>query len=145
MDNYFDSEIKRTNKEILNLKTSGQKSAVTVPVSKKTIDITVSLELMGSGNPRAYKSYRVETNSRALVFATLDKYFDDIMINDHRWNPDTRKARVYVVKVSKLVYYVNIMFIGDGNDYNVVSGGGTARMSRTLTVKCTDNFTMTEA
>lgn len=142
MDNYFDREIKQIKREILGLKQSQQKSAATVPTAVRTASISLDLEIIDSGDPRATAYFRIETNSRALVFATLDKYYDDITLNDHGWNPDTRKARLAVQKVSKLVYYVIITLIGTGQDYVTIRDGGKVTMSRNLTVRCTDNFTM---
>lgn len=144
MDNYFDNEIKNIKREIHGLKQSQQKSAANVPTSAQSVSITQTLKLIDSGDPRATVHYKVETPSRALVFATLDKYYDDIMLNDHRWNPDTRVARISVQKASKLVYYISITFIGDGNDYITIRDGGTVTMTRTMTVRCTDTFTMTK-
>lgn len=144
MDNYFDREIKHIKREILGLKQSQQKSAATVPTSVKTASISLDLEIIDSGDPRATIHYKVETPSRALVFATLDKYYDDITLNDHRWNPDTRVARLSVQKASKLVYYISITFIGTGQDYVTIRDGGKVTMSRNLTVRCTDTFTMTK-
>lgn len=143
MRNYLDFEIRNIKNEILNLKTAMQKSAAVVPTAVQSAEVSLDLQLDGSGNPKNMAQFKIETNSRALVFATLNQYYDDIALNDHRWSPDTRRARVYVWKYSQLIYYVDIIFIGDGNDYNVVSGGGTATMARTLTVRCTDNFTFT--
>lgn len=144
MDNYFESEIERLKREILGLKKAQQKSAANVPTTAQSVSITQTLQLIDSGDPRATVHYKIETPSRALVFATLDKYYDDITLNDHRWNPDTRVARISVQKYSKLVYYISITYIGDGNDYITIRDGGTVTMTRTLTVRCTDTFTMTK-
>ena len=144
MENYFDSEIKRLQREIKNLKTTGQKSAANVPIVTKTLSIELELKLGGSGNPRAHKDYVITTNSEALVMATLDKYFDDIYINDHQWNPDTRKSSVGVGYYDYCSYSVRVNFFGDGNDYIAVRDGRTLKMSRTLTISCTDDFNIRE-
>lgn len=144
MNDYFESEIKKIQKEILDLKTSAQKSAIVVPSVSKTVNIKLKLEIIDSGNPRASTSFLIETNSRALVFATLNQYFDDIYLNDHLWSPNTRKAKILISKISKLEYFVGVDFEGNEDDWVTIRGGGTVEMSRTLTVRCTDDFRMTE-
>lgn len=144
MENYFDSEIKNIEREIVNLTTSMQKSAIVAPTVVQTVQVTRSLQSGGSDKAFYNARFRVTTNTRALVMATLDSYFDDITLNDRVWVPDTRSAWLYVSKISRTVYYVNISFRGKDGDNTTISGGGSVQMTRTLTVRCTDEFTLEE-
>lgn len=143
MNNYFDSEINNLNREILFLKTSGQKSAATVRTMAQSVSITVQLRLQGSSRVGAQANFEVTADSEALVMATLDKYFDDITINDHGWGSRTRTTKILLYKPMENTTLINIAFEGDNQDVITIRDqGGTVEMSTTLTVRCTDNFTL---
>lgn len=143
MENYFDTEIKRLKKEILQLKYGGQKSAQALSTVVKTESLTLDLALSGSDEVTAMAAWEVTTKSEALVSATLDKYYDDITINDH-WAPErSRSRKLHVFISSPTSFIIGITMRGDNSDVvSIRDQGGSVSMSATLTVRCIGEFTM---
>lgn len=152
MDNYFDNEIKQLQKEIINLKTSGTKSAEIVETISQTIPISMQLSLGQSSTPPgavAQKYFEIETDDNALVMITLDHYYDDI---NEAWQVLPKVTARYFdmtrfefqngnIGVRLIAYGTNT---GADNDAEKISGGQVVTMSCNMTVRCTTNFSLRE-
>lgn len=143
MENYFTQELKQLKREITNIKTSAQKSAGSIKTSVQSVSMSVDLQIVDSGLPVAKKEYIIESNTTDLAMVTLDNYYADIYRNDHSSNP-SRSTKLFVYRVDDTRLRADVIFKGDENDWNTISGGGTVSMSATMTIRCTNNFTISE-
>ena len=79
MQNYFDNELKNIERELTQLKTGMVKSAGVIESISKTVNISVPLELSGSGlTASGEKNYRVYIEKASIVLVTLDWYHEDV-------------------------------------------------------------------
>lgn len=143
MENYFDNEIKQIKREITNLKTSAQKSAGSLETKSASVSMEVELKIVGSGRPVANKMFDIESNTRDLAMITLDKYYDDIYANDHYSDP-SRSAKVFYSRTDPFTIRAIVAFVGSEDDWTTIQGGGTVKMSATMTVRCTNDFEISE-
>lgn len=142
MNNYFEREIRQLKKELLQLKTSSQKSAGLVPIISRTANVSIPLSLNSIQTECSGEIiYLIEPNSDALIIPTLDKYYDDIMLND-RLPYRTRKVSLALTVGTDGRYLLRITGRGDTNDVSSLVGGGSVNLNTILTVQCSDNFTM---
>lgn len=141
MENYFDNEIKNMKRELTQLKTAAQTSAGTVPTVSHSLSISMPLHLANPYLAKGNAYVRVSATSDTILMVTLDSYFDDItktmdfpattrrtyMIMDYKGNGET------------LIY---IDFTGNASDRSTLSGGGSVTVTKQLTVRATEEFTM---
>lgn len=150
MDNYFDSEFNNLEKELLRLKTSGQKSASSIKTISKTIHISVNLQYEDiswpTGSARATKHYRIITNNDAIIIPTLSWYYGDVTEGANVYFT-TRKIRVDMGLLQNY-YAVRLYFIGteqgDNSDAARTKRGETVTVSVDMTVLSTQDFTIEE-
>lgn len=144
MNNYFDNEIKQLEKEILNLKTSAQKSAGVVPTTAKTINVTVNLALRSTFVCSGTANYLIRTNSNALVIVTLDKYYDDVYrAADYPYT--TRESYWVLGSYRDGSMSLLLTCFGTANDAQTIEQGGSVSMTVNITVRCTSDFTIERA
>lgn len=138
MQNYFENEITRMEKEILWLKTSAVKSGTVITSQVKTVDFNIPLDLVTPTNATGTVRYKITLDDNAIFNSSLNVYFDDI-VNAHS---DTRRRAIETCYLSENVYLIKVSAWGDSDDRDTLSGGGTVTISGKLTVTCTDDFTL---
>lgn len=145
MNDYFDSEILRIERELSNLKVSQQKFAGDMVTVTKTIGLNMPLILVTPTLARAIVKIRLTVDDSAIISFTLNKYYDNIMLNK-KYPRETRSAQLTISKYSSGQYLAQITAFGTqtgyNNDVEVLSGGGSVVLNYTLSVQCTDDFEM---
>lgn len=147
MENYFNSQIASMSREITTLKTASQKSAGQIEVASKSINISIPLSLNASQTTASGDIYFLIKSSKPVIsFVTLDHYYDDIA----KANLTPRQTRS--LSVSKYVSPngIGIRVLGYGtqgpnSDVSTLINGGSVTLTATMTVKCTDDFSIEEA
>jgi len=140
MYNYFDEEVKRIERELVQLATASQKSASVVPTIAKTVSFDVPLSLAASGySSYGETTYRIVPNSESLMSVTLDQYYEDIVAN-HVVPPTTRIVRVIFGKNVAGQYITRIYINGKDSDTQTLRGGGSVSVNVKMTVRATDDF-----
>ena len=143
MENYFSTEVSRLNREILQLKSSNQKSAQALSAISMVENISLDLAVSGSDEVTALAAWSITMDSESLVFVSLDKYYDDITINDHQAPERSRSRKLHLFFTSPTSAIVGITMRGNSSDVvSIRDQGGKVTMGATLTVTCTGNFTM---
>lgn len=140
MQQYFENEIKRLEKELTALKTSMVKSSSSIMTITKSINFSIDLVSSGGSRPSGTTKFVINTNGDALFSATLDSYYDDIMKElDGRYL--TRQK--YVVIANRFGdIRIDVRGIGTRDDETTIRGGGSVTLTGTLTVQCTNEFTL---
>ena len=140
MQDYFDNEIKYLNKELTRLKTSVTKSSGSIMTISKSVNFSIQLESSGFLRPSGTTRFILHTDYDVLFHATLDKYYDDVMKNlDGRYL--TRQKFVIVANRSGNIR-IDIRGIGTRDDEATIQGGGSVTLTGTMTVQCTNEFTL---
>lgn len=147
MQNYFDREIKYLEKEITNLKTSGQKSSALVKTIAKTTTVSVQLQWEDisypNGSARARAAYEVVTSKDAIIMSTLSWYHENIFSN---YIKTSREITLTRGVLSNGNYGAYLYFYGteggDNSDAARTKRGETVTVSVDLTVVCTQDFTL---
>lgn len=138
MQNYFESEITRLEKEIRWLKTSAMKSGATITSQVKTINYNIPLSLVSPTNANGSVRFRLQLPDTAIFNPTLDKYYDNITIAQG----DTRRRAIETSYLSNNQFVLTVYAYGDSTDIATLEGGGSVTISGNLTVTCTDDFTL---
>lgn len=145
MNNYFETEILRIERELLGLKASQQKFANDMVTLTKSMSLSIPLSLTSPTVARGGARVRITANQPTIFSATLDKYYDDIMLNQS-YPRETREAQLSVSKISDTEYFIQLTVFGTqtgyNNDVEVLSGGGSVTLNYTLTVQCVHDFNM---
>lgn len=142
MNNYFDEEIKRVERELLQLATASQKSASVTPTIAKTTSFNIPLSLAASGySSYGETTYKIIPRSGSLLSVTLDRYYDDI-IDNHVVPPTTRIVRVIFGKNTAGSYIARIYVNGNNSDTQTLKGGGSVNVPVKMTVRSTDDFSV---
>ena len=147
MENYFDSEIKRTEQELTNLKTSVQKFAGEVPLVQKSIDISIPLSIDSSLVPEASgkQVFKLTTPKASIFVPTLEHYYDDATKSEDF--PRTTRYMYFIIgRIAENQYLIEVFAYGtqwtEDSDAEVIKRGGSVTLTNTLTVKSTDEFTL---
>jgi hypothetical protein len=147
MNDYFENELIRIEREILNLKTSQQKFAGDVPLVTKSISVSFNLHNIGDIVPQAIgnKAYRVTFQNTALMVPTLAHYYDDANKSED-FPRTTRYMYLTVGRINSNQYIINVNAYGtqwtENSDAEIIKRGGSVTLSNVLTVQSTDNFTL---
>lgn len=150
MQNYFENEVKNVERELLWLKTSGQKSASAIDTASEKISLNVNLEYQEisylTGSARASKWYRVRTDDDAIIVPTLSWYYGDI---SQAANPEFTTREIQMsTGIMNGVFVIGLYFIGtekgDNSDAARVKRGETVTVSVDLNIVCTSEFTVEE-
>lgn len=143
MDNYFDREILQMERELLRLKTSQQKFAGSVPTIKKNLQISVPLALAAGGLTARGQIYcKIVPESTALVYPTLAKYYDDVLLFPYV-EDRTRSFSMEMYQNGNDLYLEIIAYgtnYGQNNDVATLKNGVSVSLTNTITVVATDNF-----
>lgn len=139
MQNYFEREITTIEKELLWLKTSVVKSGAVVTSEVKSVDYNIPLQLASATNATGAANFKLKINDDAIFEPTLDVYYDDITVGPLG---NTRRRTVQTFWLTGEEYILNVRAWGDSNDITTLQNGGSVTMSGTLTVTCTDDFTL---
>lgn len=150
MQDYFENEVKRVERELLWLKTSGQKSASAIATTSRTLHLNVNLQYeeisWPTGSARASKWFQVVPENDAIIIPTLSWYHGDIN-QAADIEIMTREIRLDIGIVNGK-YTIGLYFIGtekgDNSDAARTKRGETVTVSVDLTVVSTSNFTITE-
>lgn len=138
MQNYFENELTRLEKEILWLKTSAIKSGATITSKSQTVNYSIDLALVSSTNANGKTVFKLQVPETAFFNVTLDIYYDDIT----NAQGDTRRRSVEIGYLSPNTYSVKVLAWGNSSDRSTLSGGGSVTITGKLTVTCTDDFTL---
>lgn len=143
MENYFDSEIKYLEKELIALKTSMQRSAGVVPIVRKTLALSIPLELNSAQTlSNGEVAVKVTTGGdSALIIPTLDKYENNIYY-DPTFAIQDGWANVELGVTPSGGQLVNVFVRGSDSDTQALISGGTVVKSVKLTVQCSEEFEM---
>ncbi|MBP5470024.1 MAG: hypothetical protein J6Z11_12360 [Candidatus Riflebacteria bacterium] len=144
MENYFTNELKNLQKELLNLKTSKQKSAGQLTFYETSTPISVPLSLNQTQIFATGKTiYRLTPNTDLLFFITLDWYYTDIS----KANLVPRQTRTLAVRKWIENNYIMISIMGYGtqgqnSDVETLKNGGSVVLTATMNIRATDLFNL---
>lgn len=143
MNNYFDLEIKNTERELMNLRCAMQKTAGVIVLHKEEITLNVAVESDGLGAPQKIVYIKINSDSQkdALYFATLDKYYDDDL-GPGRTEYSLYRHRWVSVRETGDGLVVHLTVIGDEKDRQTIIDGGSVVIPVQLTVCGTDLFSL---
>ena len=142
MQDYFNTEIRQLKKELTALKTNSTKSSGSIMTISKSIPFQIQLESTGAQRPSGKISFVFNSAGNVLFNATLDSYFDDVTKElDGRYL--TRQK--YIVIAERFGQTrVDVRGLGTRDDEATIRSGGSVTVSGTLTVQCTNEFTLGE-
>jgi len=144
MQNYFDNELKNIERELTQLKTGMVKSAGVIESISKTVNISVPLELSGSGlTASGEKNYRVYIEKASIVLVTLDWYHEDVT---KEWEAQrtSRRARAYKMDFPNGDAGITLVISGKDDDVTQLKNGYSVSVAVKLTVTCTSDFSIEE-
>jgi hypothetical protein len=140
MENYFDQELTRLEREITRLKTAKLKSAAVVETIAQTKSLYIPLALGSSGySASGEKLYKIINDSDELILPTLDWHYGDI---SQYPQGSTRQAYCQLGRMSNGTILLKVGVRGDNNDVNTLRNGGSVSVSVVLTVRCTGPFSL---
>lgn len=140
MEQYFENEIKKLENELTALKTSMTKTSGSIATISKSVNFTINLASTGGSRPSGRANFIIHVSNNALFQATLDKYYDDVMV-ELQGRYLTRFK--YIVVAERFGNTrVDVRALGTKNDETTIAGGGTVSVSGVLTIKCTNDFTL---
>lgn len=143
MQDYFEAEVKRAEKELVALKTSMLKSSGSIMTISKSINFSIDLQSTGGSRPSGITKFVINTNSNALFQATLDSYYDDVM-QELSGRYLTRQKYIAIANRFGDIR-IDVRGVGTRDDETTIRGGGTVTLTGTLTVQCTNDFTLEAA
>lgn len=147
MENYFESEILRIEREILAIKTSQQKFAGEVPLVTKTGSVSINLSITSDIVPAAIgqQAFRLTFQNTAFFVPTLAHYYDNANLSED-FPRTTRYMYFTIGKINSNQYIILVKAYGtqwtENSDAEVIRRGGSVTLTNTLTVQATDNFTL---
>lgn len=141
MDEYFTREIKRIRRELTDLKTADQKSAGVTPTTAQTISVSIPLSLTSADIASGTAHIKVTTGADALIMATLDSYYDDIT-QANNYPATTRSVQLLQDYLGEGIIVLRLVAEGNANDRSTLAGGGSVSITKQLTVRATEPFTL---
>ena len=140
MDNYFNSEITRAEKELTALKTAKAASSISLELFTKSVDISIPLHLsVYKTTATGAVAYAVNSDDNIIIWPTIDWYFDDVY--DVNQEDEYRSLRIKnCYKDGKSQLLINAR--GSENDIDTMVGGGSVSLNARLTVVGTRDFTL---
>ena len=140
MQEYFETEIKRAEKEMVSLKTSMLKSSGSIMTISKSINFSIDLQSTGGSRPSGITKFVINTGSDALFQTSLDSYYDDVT---QELNGRYLTRQKYIAVANRFGdIRIDVIGIGTRDDETTIRGGGTVTLTGTLTVQCTNEFTL---
>lgn len=141
MEEYFTREIKRIRRELTDLKTTDQKSAGVVPTTTQTISVSIPLTLSSSDMASGTAHIKVVTGADALIMATLDSYYGDIT-QATNYPATTRGVQLLQDYLGEGIIVIRLVAEGNADDRSTLSGGGSVSITKQLTVRATEPFSL---
>ena len=148
MEQYFEREFLAIERELSMLKTAAQQSSGVVETTTKTTSLTISLSIDSSGlTCSGYARYRVKPDKDAIIIATLDWYHQNVA---DEWKPFRTSRSISLNKFALPNGYIGIEITVAGtnsstdqsDDLSKLEKGQSVNVSATMTIKCTDEFTL---
>lgn len=140
MQDYFDNEIKYLDKELTRLKTSMTKSSGSILTVVKSVNFSIQLESTGFLRPSGTTKFILHTDENALFHVTLDSYYDDVMKELDGIYSTRQKYVLIANRFGNII--IDIRGLGTRDDETTIQGGGSVTLTGTMTVQCTNEFTL---
>jgi len=140
MQDYFDNEIKYLDKELTRLKTSMTKSSGSIMTISKSINFSIPLESSGFLRPSGTTRFILNTDANALFHVTLDSYYDDVMKELDGRYLTRQKYPIIANRFGNI--RIDVRGLGTIDDEATIRGGGSVTLTGTMTVQCTNEFTL---
>lgn len=140
MQDYFDNEIKYIDKELTRLKTSMTKSSGSIMTITKSVNFSIPLQSTGFLRPSGTTKFILHTDDNALFHVTLDSYYDDVMKELDGRYLSRQKYPIIANRFGNL--RIDIRGLGTRDDEATIQGGGSVTLTGTMTVQCTNEFTL---
>lgn len=140
MQDYFDNEIKYLDKELTRLKTSMTKSSGSILTVVKSVNFSISLESTGFLRPSGTTKFILHTDENALFHVTLDSYYDDVMKELDGRYLTRQKYPIIANRFGNI--RIDVRGLGTIDDEATIQGGGSVTLTGTMTVQCTNEFTL---
>ena len=142
MQDYFENEIKRLEKEILFLKSSMKKNAGVIGLYRQYIELPMVLQDTGGVVPSNKTYIKINTNNiNQLFFITFDKYYDDTLAPG-KTEFGYYRQRYHQLRVLNGNLMIKAVALGTYADQATIEGGGTVSLPIKMTVYSTDEFTL---
>lgn len=141
MENYFTQEIKSIKHELTQLKTAAETSAGSVPTISHSLSVSIPLSLENSDLATGTAHVRLSATQDELLMATLDSYYDDVT-QATNFPATTRSVQMLLNYLDNDTIIVRLVAEGNASDRSTLSGGGSVTITKQLTVRSTDDFTM---
>lgn len=143
MQDYFDNEIKYLDKELTRLKTSMTKSSGSILTIVKSINFSIPLQSTGFLRPSGTTKFILHTDENALFHVTLDSYYDDVMKELDGRYLTRQKYPIIANRFGDI--RIDVRGLGTIDDEATIQGGGSVTLTGTMTVQCTNEFTLEQA
>lgn len=140
MQDYFDNEIKYLDKELTRLKTSMTKSSGSILTIVKSINFSIPLQSTGFLRPSGTTKFILHTDENALFHVTLDSYYDDVMKELDGRYLTRQKYPIIANRFGNI--RIDVRGLGTIDDEATIQGGGSVTLTGTMTVQCTNEFTL---
>lgn len=140
MQDYFDNEIKYLDKELTRLKTSMTKSSGSILTIVKSVNFSIPLESTGFLRPSGTTKFILHTDENALFHVTLDSYYDDVMKELDGRYLTRQKYPIVANRFGDI--RIDVRGLGTIDDEATIQGGGSVTLTGTMTVQCTNEFTL---
>lgn len=139
MENYFNNEITRIEKELTALKTAKAASSMSLELFTKSVDISIPLHLSDYRTATGAVAYAVNSDDNIIIWPTLDWYFDSVY--DVNRTDEYRFLKIKnCYKDGKSQLLINAR--GSEDDIHIMVGGGSVTLKARLTVIGTRDFTL---
>lgn len=148
MNDYFDREVLSVERELVRLKTAAQKSSQVVDTVAKTVSVNVPLSVVSGGTTcKGEVHYAVSCDTDSIIMATLNWYHGNIY---DEWQVPRISRAMKVDKVRMSNDNIGLIITAYGTNYSAdgtddltkLKNGQSVTISASLTVRCTDNFTV---
>lgn len=140
MQDYFDNEIKYLDKELTRLKTSMTKSSGSILTIVKSVNFSIPLQSTGFLRPSGTTKFILHTDENALFHVTLDSYYDDVMKELDGRYLTRQKYPIIANRFGDI--RIDVRGLGTIDDEATIQGGGSVTLTGTMTVQCTNEFTL---
>lgn len=143
MQEYFNIEMKRIQRELTALKTSSTKSSGSIMTISKSVSFQIPLESTGTLRPSGRVNFVFSSDRDALFSATLDSYYDDVSKEIEGRYLTRQKYIVIAKRFGKI--RIDVRGIGTRDDETTIRGGGSVTLTGVMTIKSTNEFTIEAA
>ena len=140
MDNYFENEILRIERELSQLKTAAQRSSSVIDTVSQTIPVSVPLSTNASQTIcRGEIGYSLEADTNSILDITLDWYHQDVSLE---WQVPRISRRIGVYKSELTDGKIGILVFAYGTNWSPDGSDDLSRLKRGESVSITANMTI---